>query len=74
MSAEITKRGVLDCQVCVPENFSDKQVLRFVNAANPCGTSNGWAIRKQGDPALLGCDERVKCLDREGHVHIMLDA
>lgn len=74
MSAEVTQYGVLDCQVCVPESFTDEEVLAFANAANPCGTSLGWAIRKQGDVGLAGCDERVKCTGREGYVHIMLDA
>lgn len=74
MSASVTRQGVLDCQVCVPENWDDKKVLDFANYANPCGTSHGWAIRKQGDETLLGCDERVKCEDRDGFVHIMLDA
>lgn len=74
MTAEVTRRGALDMQVCVPADWTDEQVKSFADRANLCGTEHGWAIRKQGDPALAGCDERVKCHDRENHVHIMLDA
>ncbi len=71
----ITRRGVLGMQVCVPGAFTNKEVERFANGHNPSGTSNGWTIRKQGDRALAGCDERVPCEDasRSGCFHIMLD-
>ncbi len=74
MTAEITRYGLFDTQVCVPDGFTDEEVVEFANAANPCGTMNGWMIRKQDDPALAGCDERTCCTERSGHVHIMLDA
>jgi len=61
-------------QVCVPEDWNDDQVKDFADLENVCGTTWGWAIRKQGHPNLAGCDERVKCEGREGCVHIMLDA
>ncbi len=62
-------------QVCVPKNWTDGQVVDFANSASPSGLDAGWSIRKQGDPALDGTDERVKCEDqrRPGCVHIMLD-
>lgn len=71
---EVTIRGILDMQVCVPANWTDEQVLDFAGQENPCETTNGWSIRRQGDQALAGDDERVPCQDRDGHVHIMLDA
>ena len=71
---EVVKTGIFDMQVCVPSDWSDKQVLNFANGQNYCGTSNGWMIRKEGDKALLGCPERVQCDTREDFVHIMLDA
>lgn len=74
MTPEITKRGVLDMQVCVPADWTDEQVKEFADHENLCGTDHGWQIRRQGDPALIGCDERVKCQGRDGFVHIMLDA
>jgi hypothetical protein len=72
--AETTRTGALDMQVCVPKDWTDEQVKEFADLDNPCGTINGWFIRKQGDKALAGADERVPCSDRKGFVHVMLDA
>jgi hypothetical protein len=74
MVAEVTRRGIFDMQVCVPARWSDEQVLYFAGRENPCGTEGGWFIRRQGDGALNGADERTPCSERTGHVHIMLDA
>lgn len=71
---EVTKVGALDMQVCVPEGWTDAEVETFANYKNLCGTTHGWQIRRQGDEALLGADERVKCSSRQGFVHVMLDA
>lgn len=72
MAATVTRRCVLDMQVCVPEVFTDEQVVEFANKENPAGTSGGWAITKAGNEYLAGDPERQKCDDRPGHVHIML--
>lgn len=72
--AEITLRGALCCQACIPKHWTDAQAKAFADTENLCGTENGWFLRKQGDPALAGCDERVPCLDRQGFVHVMFDA
>ena len=72
--AQIIRRGILDCQACVPEDWDDERVLRFVEAENPCGTTNGWAIRREGDERLIGAHERVPCAEHFGFVHVMLDA
>ena len=71
---EVTYEGLMDMQVCVPEDWTDKQVVQFANESYECGTTNGWFIRKEGDPSLSGDPERQLCDDREGCVHIMLDA
>jgi len=73
-NATVTQRGALDMQVCVPKNWPDKEVLHFANTANPSGTSNGWTIRKEGDPALSSDSERTPCKKHSGNVHIILDA
>lgn len=73
-TAEVTRTGALDMQVCVPVDWLDQQVLDFANKMNPCGTEHGWHIREKGDPALAGAPERVPCEGRSHHVHIMLDA
>lgn len=73
MKAEVTKRGVLDMQVCVPADWTDEQVRDFANRENVAGTTNGWVIRREGDEKLAGCKERVQCSEHKGCVHIMLD-
>jgi hypothetical protein len=72
--AEVTRRGVLSMQVCVPADWDDYAVKRFADRENLCVTSNGWFVRKEGDKALAGSPERVPCEKRPGFVHIMLDA
>lgn len=74
MPAEVTRRGALDMQVCVPKDWTDEQVKAFADRENLCGTENGWFIRKEGDPALRNAKERVQCDGRSYYVHIMLDA
>ena len=71
---EVTRIGFLDMQVCVPEDWTDEQALAFAEQENPCGTTYGWSIRKEGSPYLAGAPERAACTEREGCVHIMLDA
>jgi len=73
MEPEVVYRGCLDCQVCVPEKWTDEEVKDFADGNNMCGTENGWFVRKEGDDALDGDPERVPCDDRDGFVHIMMD-
>lgn len=70
---EVVRHGLLDCQVCVPSEFTDEQVVEFANEANPAGTENGWAIRKEGNRYLAGAPERQACNERAGMVHVMLE-
>lgn len=72
--ATVTYYGLLDMQVCVPKDWTDEQVVAFANSENPCGTTNGWHIRRQGHKLLSGGDERVQCNDFSDNCHIMLDA
>lgn len=72
--ASVTRHGIFDLQVCIPEDWDNDQVTKFANKTQECGTSGGWVIRKEGDKYLKGCKERVPCEKREGFVHIMLDA
>lgn len=66
--AQVTRRGALSMQVCVPLDWDDAHVKAFADRENLCGTENGWFVRKGRE------DERVKCESRSGFVHIMLDA
>ncbi len=74
MTAEVTQRGALSMQVCVPDDWTDAQVKDFADRGNLCGTTHGWFIRRKGDRALNGMPERNPCAQRTGHVHVMLDA
>ena len=72
-TAQVIRTRLLDMQVCVPTDWTDEQVKTFADTENVAGTSGGWFIRKQGHKRLNGCDERVKCVEREGFVHIILE-
>ena len=71
--AEVTIRAFLDMQVCVPENWTDDQVIKFANQENPAGTDNGWSIRRAENRFMNGDPERNHCSKRDGFVHIMLE-
>jgi hypothetical protein len=71
---ELLREGTLDMQVCVPKYYTDKQVIAFTETQRPCGTTHGWAIRREGDKALKGDPERCQCEERSNYVHVMLDA
>jgi hypothetical protein len=70
----VTRRGGLGMQVCVPHDWSDRQIVDFAELQNPCGTEHGWSIRRAGDPFLAGAPERQVCRGRPGFIHVMLDA
>lgn len=72
--AEVLHVGAFDLQVCVPNYFSDNQIVEFAETECPCGTSNGWVIRREGDKALGGDPERNQCSKKPGCVHVILDA
>lgn len=68
---EVTRHGLLNLQVCVPESYTDEQATDFANSDTPCGTTHGWQMIHTGDDHLAGDSERVKCEGRAGCVHIM---
>jgi len=74
MEAQVLKSSMLSIQVCVPKQWEDSKVLEFAEKENPCGTMNGWQIRREGDEALIGMPERNQCDEQTDFVHIMLDA
>ena len=74
VKAGVTKAGILDMQVCVPNKWTDEQAIAFAERENPCGTEFGWIIRLEGDTALNGDPERNQCLKHKDNVHIVLDA
>lgn len=74
MSApQVTARRLASIQVCVPQDYTDDEVVKFANGRDPTGLDHGWEIRRQGDPSLRGDAERVCCAMRPGFVHLVLD-
>jgi len=74
MKPEVTRTSVLSMQVCVPRSYTDEEIIAFAEHENPCGTTCGWQIRREGDEALRGAPERAQCEKRADAVHVMLDA
>ena len=74
MQAEVTRVSFLAIQVCVPEEWDDAQIIAFAEQKNPCGTENGWTVRKEGSQWLGGDPARNPCAERESFVHVVLDA
>lgn len=72
MTPAITKFGLLGMQVCVPKEWTDKQVKAFADNENHAGTTHGWQVTKEGDKLLIGHPERVECSACVDNVHIML--
>lgn len=70
---EVTRRGVLDIQVCVPETWTFKQVEEYANREVLCGTTIGWKVRKS-KKLLAGDPVRNPCSKKAGYVHVTLDA
>jgi hypothetical protein len=60
----VSRAGVFNNQVCVPSDYTNNQVIRFLESEHPAGTSGGWFIQEE-----LG---RVPCSERKGFVHIVL--
>lgn len=71
---EVVRTGFLDMQVCVPKTWSDEQAVEFLESEHPCGTKNGWVIRREGSDLLSGSPERAQCCDKSEFVHIILEA
>ena len=74
LTPQVVYEGLLDMQVCVPADWPDERIIAFADSRYPCGTTAGWRIRRNGEPALAGAPERVPCSRRTGYVHVMLDA
>ena len=69
MRPTVTKEGIFDCQVCVPKDWTDEQVLDFAASRD----YTGGQIRKEGNRLLRGDPERQPCYEHENFVHIMVD-
>ena len=79
----VVQTGPLHMQVCVPQEYTDNQVEIYANYISPCGTTEGWKIRRnQGlmvDPNKAEGNyptyfERVECGEKPRFVHVLLEA
>ena len=69
---EVMVKGILGMRLCVPDDWTDEQIIQFAEKENPAGTSNGWYIAEKGDTAFDGASARIKCEDRENYVHLVV--
>ena len=57
----------------MPASWSDEQAAKALNAADLCGTENGWCMRHSED-ANAAYKARVACESDPERVHILFDA
>ena len=69
---EILKCFELAIQACVPDNYTDDQIISFIDKEEPCGTGYGWFICKEGHMNLGGAKQKIPCEDRAGFVHVVV--
>lgn len=62
----ITDTG-LSMKVCVPEEWTDEQVVEFGESQSGIETECGWKIQYKDTD-----QERIACQDRPGTCHIVL--
>ena len=74
MEPEVITRKGLGMRLCVPKDYTKKQIIAFAEAENPCGTTYGWHLQKDGDGPLMGDPARVPCGIRKNCVHVVVSA
>lgn len=74
MEKNVVRAGVLSIQVCVPVGTRDEDIITFAESQNPCGTQNGWQIRREGSALQQGDPERIRCAKDDHNEHVTLDA
>lgn len=67
-TAMILKVGLCDCQVCVPQDWTEEQAEAFANTQHPTGIRSRWKVR---DPSN-GDARRVTCGDDNTKVHYLM--
>jgi hypothetical protein len=69
---QIIRSVGLPMQLCVPDEWTDEQVIAFAEKENPAGTENGWVVVKDGDPILKGAKSRLTCGSDGDNIHIVV--
>lgn len=72
--ASILKMTGLAMRLCVPGNFTEEQIVEFAENKNPCGTSHGWELAKEGHLSLEGNKDRIMCAGDVDNVHVVVIA
>ena len=70
----IIRHSLLSLQVCVPSEWTDQQIVEWVEGENPAGRNLGWQIVRKGREELGGGLERHPCDDYAGNVHVLVEA
>jgi len=68
---EIVRWSLLNLQVCVPEEYTDAEVIEFADHNHRTGLDHGWRIVR-ADEMTDGSPERNPCSQRKGCVHVLL--
>ena len=68
---EVMRQNLISCHICVPADWTDKQVLTWIADENPSGTDNGWITLDENEHPD-GNPKRNPCNDRKGYVHMVL--
>ena len=61
----VTRHALLNIQVCVPKEWSNKQAIEFAEREYPAGTELGWCAGRLA---------RVNCDNGDNMIHVVLDA
>lgn len=76
----VVKFSTLLLQVCVPDNYTDEQIVEYAEQTLPRDTAKRWKIVREGDSKLGKCNacdrgyaEREPCEERPDCVHVLLE-
>ena len=61
----VIRFNLLNCQVCVPKQYTDEEVEAFVNKDMPTGIGSEWKIHRT-EPVRVACEQDFD------NVHIVL--
>ena len=74
MSPQVIRSSLLAMQLCVPDDWTEEQIVTFAESQNPCGTTHGWGLCQDGHASLGGTPARMNCANENGRVHVVVAA
>ena len=72
ISPQVIRNGLLNMQLCVPNEWDDNQIITFAQWQNPAGTTTGWCVTPEGHETLAGSPARVTCAQRKRFIHVLV--